>query len=240
MRRKENRGQRSEVKGPKAEIRGQRSEGRGPRSEVRGQRAGNERVSGLGPPTSDLRPPTSDLGPPTSARRSGQAAIEFVASLLLLLLILTGIIQINRMARTSLFLQAVLRGDAGEQAMQGGALSVSPPYISDWEAGADAVRYTADDQPVRNPAMLPATLSLLSGFSVKNPGDWTYVASDSRLPVSMIRLHSSPMAAATLGFVHAEETLRVPVDALLRQLVYDKDEVAIKEEVWMPLMGGLY
>jgi len=32
----------------------------------------------------------------------------------------------------------------------------------------------------------------------------------------------------------------VPVDPVLRQLVYDKDEVAIKEEVWMPLMGGLY
>jgi hypothetical protein len=30
------------------------------------------------------------------------------------------------------------------------------------------------------------------------------------------------------------------VDRVIRQLVYDKDEVAIREEVWMPLMGGLY
>jgi hypothetical protein len=46
--------------------------------------------------------------------------------------------------------------------------------------------------------------------------------------------------AAALGFVHEEETLHVPVDPVIRRLVYGKDEVAIKEEVWMPLMGGLY
>ena len=196
---------------------------RGRRSEIRSLRTENEGQSLL-----------------TSDSRAGQAAIEFVAGLLLLLLVLTGLIHVNRLARTSLFLQAVLRGEAGERAMESGALSVSPPYVSDWSAGADATRYTADDQPVRNPAILPATLGLLTGYSVKNPGDWTYVLSDSRLPVSMLRLHTSPMAAAMIGFVHTEETLHVPVDPVIRQLVYDKDEVAIKEEVWMPLMGGLY
>jgi hypothetical protein len=55
----------------------------------------------------------------------------------------------------------------------------------------------------------------------------------------MIRLHESPALATALGFTHAEETLHVPVDPVIRALVYGKDDVAIKEGVWMPLMGGL-
>ena len=184
--------------------------------------------------TADRRLPTA------SSRRAGQAAIELAVGLLLFLLVLTGLIHVNRMARTSLFLHAVLRGDAGEQAMADTTVSVAPLYISDWKAGPDALRYTADDEPVRNGAVLAATLSTLTRYSAKNPGDWGYVADSDRLPTSMIRLNASPVMATMLGFSHREETLHVPVDTVLRQLVYDKDEVAIKEEVWMPLMGGLY
>ncbi len=206
---------------------------------VRSQKSGGRRqgtgIRGRSPSTAD-GPLPSALSSPS---RSGQAAIELAAGLLLLLIILTGLIHVNRMARTSLFLHAVLRGDAGEQAMMDTATSVAPLYISDWEPGKDKVRYTADDQPVRNGAILPATLSTLTGNSVKNPGDWGYVTG-SRLPTSMVQLNASPLMATTLGFIHREETLHVPVDPVIRQLIYGKDEVAIKEEVWMPLMGGLY
>jgi len=210
------------------EVRGQRSEARAGRPETRERNI------------SVLRLLSSALGTPSSNPRSGQAAIEFVAGLLLLLLVLTGLIQVNRMARTSLFLHAVLRGDAGEQAMADTALSVAPLYISDWQPGADGTRYTADDQPVRNGAFLPATLATLTKYSVKSPNDWSYVTPLDRLPTSMVTLNSSPLMATTLGFIHREETLHVPVDPVIRQLVYGRDEVAIKEEVWMPLMGGLY
>lgn len=174
------------------------------------------------------------------AAEQGQAAIEFCAALLLFLIVTAGLLHISRLARTSLFLHAVLRGDAGERAMREGTLAEAPVYIADWDAGADGLRYTADDRPVRNAALLPATLAAIGAYSVQSPGDWSYVASDSRLPVSMIRLQESPSMAATLGFTRAAETLHVPVGSVIRQLVYDKDEVAIREEVWMPLMGGLY
>jgi len=186
------------------------------------------------------RPPAACFRFPAPARRSGQAAIELIAGLLLLLILVTGLIHVNRMARTSLFLHSVLRGMAGEQAMQSTATATAPDYISDWKAGKDGERYTADDQPVRNGAMLPSILDILITDSVKKPDDWSYVADLDRLPVSMIKVKSSPVVATMLGFVHEEETLHVPVDPVLRQLVYGKDEVAIKEEVWMPLMGGLY
>ena len=178
---------------------------------------------------------------PASGFRSGQAAIELIAGMLLLLIVVTGLIHVNRLGRTSLFLHSVLRGMAGELAMEDTTVSAAPEFISDWQAGVDGERYTADDTAVRNGAMLLSTLDTLVDRSVKNPDDWKYVTDSSLLPVSMIQLQASPVMATTmLGFAHEEATLHVPVDPVIRQLVYGKDEVAIKEEVWMPLMGGLY
>jgi len=176
----------------------------------------------------------------TRRSAAGQAAVEFIASLLLVLLVLTGIIHVARLARTSLFLHAVLRGDTGRRAMRGGVLARAPTHISDWSPGADDIRHTADDQPVRNGLAVLNAAQTLTDLSVRSDSDWTFVAQDSRLPLSMIRLRDSPNSATIVGFVHGEETLHVPVDHVLRELVYDKDDVAIKEEVWMPLMGGLY
>jgi hypothetical protein len=171
--------------------------------------------------------------------RSGQAAVEFAVGLLLMLIVLTGIIHVSRMGRTSLFLHSVLRGMAGEDAMSS-LTTGTTDYISDWDAGADGIRYTADDQPVRNGAQVPATLDLLTRTSVRTPDDWNAVSDDTRLPFSMATLNASPIMSSAVGFVHKEETLHVPVDSVIRQLIYDKDEVAIREDVWMPLMGGLY
>ena len=172
--------------------------------------------------------------------RSGQAAIELISGLLLLLILVTGLIHVNRLGRTSLFLHSVLRGMAGEKAMESTAASVAPEYISDWQAGTDGERYTADDQAVRNGAMLPSIIATLVDRSAKKPDDWSYVTDSTQLPVSMIQLKTSPVMATVLGFAHEEETLHVTVDPVIRQLIYGKDKVAIKEEVWMPLMGGLY
>ena len=89
-------------------------------------------------------------------------------------------------------------------------------------------------------ATAPATLDSLTRHSAHTPDAWGYVTPLSQLPVSAVKLHESPALATVLGFSQREEVLHVPVDTVLRQLVYDKDEVSIKVTVWMPLMGGLY
>jgi hypothetical protein len=43
-----------------------------------------------------------------------------------------------------------------------------------------------------------------------------------------------------MGAVHQSQTDRVEVDPFIRNFAYNKEEVAVKEEIWMPLMGGLY
>ncbi len=161
-------------------------------------------------------------------------------AIVLLLLIVTGLLHVNRMARTSLFLQSVLRGAAGTSAMREGALAAGADYISDWEAGADGLRYTADDRPIRASGNLSSTILSLTSHSVSSADDWQYVADNTRLPSSMIRLHNTPMMSTAIEMTHEKQRLHVPVESVIRQLVYDKAEIPIEEEVWMPLMGGMY
>lgn len=175
-----------------------------------------------------------------SHKKTGQASIELAAALILMLIIITGILHVSRMARTSLFLQSVLRGKAGERAMNHFAAPDATEYISDWDAGADGIQYTADDKPVKNSVNLSLTFTALCQHSVNSQNDWQYVAERSRLPVSMVQLYNSPLFSTAVEMTHEKERLYVPVDRVIRDLVYGKDDVAIEEEVWIPLMGGLY
>jgi very-short-patch-repair endonuclease len=173
--------------------------------------------------------------PPAPALRAGQAVIEFIVGLLLLLIVITGMIHVANMGRASLALHAILRGEAGKEAMNDGMIGTSPPHISDWSAGADKIRYTVDDTAEHSSAL--GISQALTEYSVQTPGDWTYVA-DSRLPASAIQLNNASMQL--LSFAHEEGTVFVDLSSVIRQLIYNKEKVVIKEEVWMPIMGGLY
>lgn len=165
--------------------------------------------------------------------------MELAVALVLLLIILTGILHVSRMARTSLFLQSVLRGKAGERAMDPFATSIAAEYISNWDAGADRIEYTADDQPIKNSVNLSLTFASLCQHSADSPDDWQYVADHTQLPVSMVQLFNSSFISTAVEMTQEKERLYVPVDPVIRDLVYGKEDVAIEEEVWMPLMGGL-
>ena len=164
----------------------------------------------------------------------GQAAVEFIVCLILFLLVITGIIHVANMGRASLYLHAAIRGRAGEEAMKSEGLGVSQRNISDWEPGPDGIRYTADDRPVHRG--VGSLASALTEYSVRTTEDWSSVR-DSLLPVSAVCLNDS---APLLSFAHGEDTIRVELSSVIRQLIYDKNDVAIREEVWMPVMGGLY
>jgi hypothetical protein len=168
---------------------------------------------------------------------SGQAAIEFIVCIILLLLIITGMIHVATMGRASIYIHAAIRGRAGERAM-GGLVGSSPRNISDWNPGADGVRYTADDVPAHGGAANIA--SDLTGYSVATPDDWSAVrrVHESLRPASAVRLHDTDMPF--LRFAHGEDTIKIEISSVIRQLVYDKETVTVKEEVWMPMMGGLY
>jgi len=172
-------------------------------------------------------------------RRSGQAMIEFCVGLIVLLLLITGILHIGRMARISLSIHAEIRGDAGKRAMQG-EFGSTAEAISDWDSGADGLRFTADDKAKINSATAMSIMNAVASGSARRDEDWQEVLDKTQLPFSMARLHQQRGLPALLGFVHRERAVDMQVDPVIRQLVYDAPEVRIKEEIWMPQLGGLY
>ena len=170
---------------------------------------------------------------------SGQAMIEFCIGLIALLLLMVGIYHLGRMAQISLALHGEIRGEAGLTAMQS-SLGVTPEAISDWKPGPDNIRFTADDQPQKNSMGAVSVLDAVLRHSVRGGDDWLAVSDKSRLTTSMVRLRSVTGMSTFLGCVHEEGTVRMIVDPFIRELVYSAPEVKIKEEVWMPQMGGLF
>lgn len=174
-----------------------------------------------------------------TSTRNGQSTIEFVAGLLVLLLLLLGFIHVSNLSLSSLGIHGEIRAEAGTTAMQS-SLAVTPEAISDWESGRDDTRFTADDVAKKNQPAAASIIGLVVSHSVQAEGDWQKVSEKSILPFSMVKLQRSPNLVVLMGAVHESKTDRVGVDPIIRSLAYNKEDVAVKEEIWMPLMGGLY
>ena len=174
-----------------------------------------------------------------TSRKKGQAMIEFAAGLLVLLLLIIGFVHVSKLSLASLGLHGEIRAEAGLAAMQS-SMTDTPEAISNWKSGTDELRFTADDEMEKNQPAAAAVIGQVVSHSVKQEADWGLVSEKSRLPFSMLQLQQSPNLVILMGATHEEWTQRVPVDPFIRDFIYDKEDVAVKEEIWMPLMGGLY
>ncbi|MCL1920896.1 MAG: hypothetical protein FWG50_07430 [Kiritimatiellaeota bacterium] len=175
----------------------------------------------------------------TKRRCAGQAAVEFCIGLIALMLLVTGMIHVSKMARASLGILGEIRAEAGEMAMLS-TLGTAPEAISDWDSGADKIRHTADDKPRLNATASMGIMDAVVRNSVGASDDWMYVNDVTRLPVSMVQLHGMMGLSVFLSGTQEDDTLRIKVDPFIRQLLFDAQEVNVKEEVWMPQMGGLF
>ena len=173
------------------------------------------------------------------ARCAGQAVIEFCIGLIVILLLVTGLIHVHKMAAVSLAIHGEIRAEAGEMAMRSN-LGVAPDPVSDWEAGADGVRHTADDRARVNAMSAMGILETVVRHSARSDEDWQVLADKTQRPVSMAQLQHQMGLPVFLGCVYETDTIPIKIDPFLRRLVLGAEEVKIKEEVWMPQMGGLY
>jgi len=174
-----------------------------------------------------------------TSRQSGQAMIEFAAGLLVLLLLIIGFVHVSKLSLASLGLHGAIRAETGLAAMQS-PMTDTPEAISDWASGTDQIRFTADDVAQKNQPAAATVMGQVVSHSVQRESDWDLVTEKSLLPFSMIQLQQSPNLFILMGATHATWIQRVPVDPFIRDFIYNKENVAVKEEIWMPLMGGLY
>ena len=172
-------------------------------------------------------------------RKNGQAALEFVIAIFLFLILVQGMIFLNDLSWTSLYLQATQRGEAGKEAMSDSSLGRSPDSIRDWTDGADGIAFTADDKAQKSGDAAAISQSLAER-SAASPDDWTLVSDEIRVPVSLLQLHESPSLATLVPSIRRDEEIEVEVPDFLRENVYGKDGVTLRERVWMPFLGGLY
>ena len=79
---------------------------------------------------------------------SGQAMIEFVVAILLVVIIMAGLLQFVELAGEKGVLLGQIRREAGEKAVSPRvALGVVPDYIRDWEPGSDEIRHLTPSAP---------------------------------------------------------------------------------------------
>ena len=163
---------------------------------------------------------------------SGQAMIEFVVAILLVVIVLAGLLQFVELAGIKGLLLAAIRREAGEQALgQRIVLGAAPVYILDWEAGADQIRHTADDTADRGLAGNTLQAAVVDR-SVANPADWSYLddAHNTAIPV----LHASPLPLGALGFIHADLEAEVTLLPAMRDWLIGKESITIGTELWFP------
>ena len=161
-------------------------------------------------------------------QQTGQAAIEFVAALFLILLIVIGLTHLARLSSKTIDLAAKVRAEGGMAALAGG-LAQSPRFIADWGSGSDQKMGTADDQP--RMAGINSLNTILSAA-----GSDYAPAENSLLDFSPSTVYRTGDTALGIGLVHREAKADVTVDNFIRQTVYDKPEIRLFQEIWMPNM----
>jgi len=172
--------------------------------------------------------------------KSGQAMIEMMTGLILILILVAGIIQFVSLSTVYCNMDARIRSNAGVVAMSNPPLVDTPQDILDWNVGADGQHMTADDSAsLFNGPTNMFSVTTLHIARPDNPNDWS-IFSQLPQPSSLAALHQSPAALASLGFIGIRYNQQVPVLEILQELVYNRSTILVQEDCWMPVTRGLY
>jgi len=176
---------------------------------------------------------------PNHQSRAGQAMIELMLGMILILILLAGTVQFLNVANAHTGMDATIRGQAGYLAMSPGPAENTPKYIQTWLPGPDGQPFTADDVAQLKSPNTPNAIAVIANESVVAPADWTVLDTLSNTP-SLEVLSQEAGFLTALGFVDVSEAATVPVSDLAQSLFYSSQSVTVKEDVWMPIMSGLY
>ncbi len=169
--------------------------------------------------------------------RQGQAFVELIIGIVVIVMILAGGIQFFYVSNAHRSLTTTVRGSVGEQALIGSGTVETPEYVFTWDDGADEIRHTDDDTPVTGP---PQTLTTIADYSVGTPADWDLLDPLSRdNPMLVMRESSLPTTELAL-IKSSTPPVTIVVDPAVRTFIFDLPTVTVRHTVWMPLLGGLY
>jgi hypothetical protein len=179
---------------------------------------------------------------PQSANRNrnGQALIEFIVGLVVVVVLFAGLMQLTTLTRLHTETMVQARREAGERAMSqiGGSYQTasSAEYIKAVEEGDDGRPYSADDDIEKgNPFTFD---EMIVSRAAENSLEWSIL--DNAPADEIADLHGNGDPASLFGLVRGDEDVSVPVISAVQSLLYDSDTIDIEVEVWMALTEGLY
>lgn len=163
---------------------------------------------------------------------SGQALVEFVVALVVVMVLLAGIIQISWLGVRHSRAMGEARRLAGQKSMLDVSSFSSPRYIESCTTGPDGVAFSRDDDIVAGD---------VSGLTeviaeTAHPDDLEGVIPDNSVSV----LSRSDMPQALFGLVDGEKKDRVALIPVVRELIYRADEVEVRGSAWMTWTKGIY
>lgn len=166
------------------------------------------------------------------AARRGQAVVELVVALVVLLVLLAGTLQVGWLGVHHSRAMTEARREAGVKAMLPDATFSAPRFIRNCTVGADGVAYSRDDGVVTdNPDMIADGI-----VSFSHPAQLDGIRPDSE--VSAIARGAMP--EAMFGLVQGEKTDRVLMLPVMRDLIYSADEVEVRGSAWLTWTEGIY
>lgn len=173
------------------------------------------------------------IAPRAKNEAAGQAMVELVIALLVIVLIVSGLTQFIQLSNEKETMMGDLRGEAGLAAIDGLSSASAPKYIVNWREGGDEMRHTGDDTYSTGSFNTKLGSDILD-LSVSDDSAWSYLS--GAVNKDFFNLRSSPSSSAALGFVRRADKKTIELMPAIRDFIIDRDSITVGEEIWMPIM----
>lgn len=164
--------------------------------------------------------------------RSGQALVELVVALVVILVLVAGLIQICSMGVSHSQLMTAARREAGSKAMSETSSFAGPQYIANCTLGPDGIAFSRDDGVIFG----NAAGMQLGIVDYANPDELNLRREDN--PVSVIANSAFPQEL--FGLVDGEASTKITLIPVVRSLIYQNETVDLKGKAWMTWTKGIY
>jgi hypothetical protein len=165
-------------------------------------------------------------------RKSGQAMVEFVIGLVVVIVIIAAMLQVGSLSMQHNNAMIEAREEAAESAMSTLGLMDNADFISEVTIGNDESTYTRDDEKemaipsdISNRILTHADPDGLSQIMPLNP---------------VSAMDSAPLPQAAFGLVRGYESKEVELLPAVQHLLYDRPSIDVEGEVWMIWTTGYY
>ena len=166
----------------------------------------------------------------------GQAAIEFLAGIIVILAVFAAIAQLVSLTRADLDGMSRARREAGRLALTPLEVANNPEYILNWKPGDDNRTYSRDDTHT-----LASAGDFASAFTEPLAPAQPESTLMARIPHNAIQdLSDSARPVTRFGLVSARVLDSVSLLPAVRHLLYDATDVELENIVWLTSTTDIY